>query len=126
MFRETCRIINCNLVVKFPLAVGRSKYTGEGKRHTKQEMLRLARLKKFRFMHQFLPKVYYHDPKSGTLVMSYHPPFGNREDQTDAMGHMVQVLIQRATGVRTTDMHSENIHQKQPRRKRAVVIDLGY
>jgi hypothetical protein len=126
VFRESLRVINCDLVVKFPLAVGRSRYTGEGKRHTRTEISRWRRLRRYRFMHRYLPTIYYHDKASGTLVMSYHPKFADFEKQVDALGEFIQKLILQATGVRTTDLHGDNVHERAPKAKRAVIIDLGY
>jgi hypothetical protein len=131
VFRETCRIINCDLVVKFPLGDpdgdGRSsrKYA-RGRQHTRTEIARIKRLLKFKFMEPYIPKVHYHDPKSGTLVMSYHPPFSDREEQIDSMGRFIQMLIERGTGVRCSDLHSDNVHKKSRNHKRVVIIDLGY
>lgn len=129
VFRETCRIVNCNLVVKFPLP-SKSKRTvsryNEGKRHTKTEIARIKRLMAFPFMREYLPKVHYHDPATGTLVMSYHPPFADKEDQIDSMGRFIQLLLLKATGVRCSDLHSDNVHQKAENHKQVVIIDLGY
>lgn len=125
VFRETLRIINCDLVVKFPLAIGRSRYTGEGKRHTITEISRWERLRKFRFMHPYLPMIHYHDRESGALVMSYHPKFENPLYQIDAMGRLIQMLIRRTTRVRTTDLHADNIHRRA-KNHNVVMIDLGY
>jgi hypothetical protein len=132
VFRETCRIVNCNLVVKFPLGFPTSKRKRlvsryfEGKRHTRMEVDRLKRLAKFPFMREYLPKVHYYDQGTGTLVMSYHPPFTDREEQIDAMGEFVETLILKSTGVRCSDLHSDNVHQKAENQKRVVLIDLGY
>lgn len=59
-------------------------------------------------------------------MMSFHPPFADHEEQVDALGLLVQRLILLGTGVRCTDLHSENIHQKRPHQKKVVIIDLGY
>ena len=132
VFRETCRIVNCNLVVKFPLGFPTSKSKRlvsryfEGKRHTKMEVARIKRLMKIPFMRDYLPKVHYHDPATGTLVMSYHPPFADQEEQIDSMGRFIQILILKATGVRCSDLHSDNVHQKAENHKQVVIIDLGY
>jgi hypothetical protein len=128
VFRETCRIVNCNLVVKFPLPKSKrtvSRYNA-GKRHTKMEVARIKRLMKVPFMREYLPKVHYHDPATGTLVMSYHPPFVDKEEQVDAMGDFIQTLILKSTGVRCSDLHSDNAHKKNDTTRQVVIIDLGY
>lgn len=124
VFRETCRIINCDLVVKFPLI--EKKTAVEGRRHTRTEIARIGRLAKHRWMRPYLPTIYWHDKQSGTLVMSYHPPFTDHEDQVDALGKFVQLLLRKSTGVRSTDLHSENIHKKRENWNIVTLIDLGY
>ena len=118
LFRETYRVKNCDLVVKMPLV-------NEKRHHTDSEIRRIKRLSRYRFMRPYLPTVFYHDTVSGTMVMSYHPPFEDHEQQVDALGKLIQTLIYKSTGVCCSDLHSENTHQKKPD-KGVVIIDLGY
>jgi len=123
VFREVCKVRNCDLVVKFPLddKLGDSD---EGKEHSLAEIRRVRRLNKFRVMRRHLPKIYYYDKDSGVLVMHYYPKFTTYEAEADAMGQMIQELIKSSTRVRCTDIHSENVHVT--RMGDAVVIDFGY
>lgn len=123
VFREVHKVTNCDLVVKFPLDNGDTD-VDEGKEHTEAEIRRIRRLNKFRYMRKHLPKIYWHDEDSGTLVMHYYPKFTTHEAEADAMGQMIQTLIRAATGVKCTDVHSENVHVG--RVGDAVVIDFGY
>jgi len=81
-------------------------------------------------MHPYLPKVHYHDPKSGTLVMSYHPPFKTSDDQIEALGRFAGMLLRRLTHVSTRDIHRDNLHKRRnvpdSENEIAVLIDLGY
>lgn len=123
MFRECCEILNCDLVVKFPLA--RKKYRS-GKRHSATEMARLDRLKKHRVMLPHLPEVFYYDSRKGIVVMRKYPKYETFEDQADAMGQMIQRLIFVVTKIRCGDIHTENVRKKRFNHDQSVLIDLGY
>jgi hypothetical protein len=122
-FRECCEILNCDLVVKFPLA--RKKYAS-GRRHTAMEMARLKRLRQHRVMHPNLPEVFYYDKKHGIIVMRKYPKYESFEDQADAMGQMIQRLIYAVTKVRCQDIHTENVRKRRMNHDQSTLIDLGY
>lgn len=105
-FRECCEILNCDLVVKFPLS--RKKYVS-GRRHTATEMARLKRLKQHRVMLPHLPEVFYYDKMRGIVVMRKYPKYDNFEDQADAMGQMIQRLIYAVVGIKCQDIHVSEI-----------------
>jgi hypothetical protein len=134
VFREAVGALYLPLVVKFPLCGGKMPASGnddyhEGKRHTTAEVKRIARLGKFSFMRKYLPKVYYHDRKSGVLVMHWYDTFINDFDAYCSLGNMVADLMYRLTGVKTIDIHSGNTRTSSPKRKdrgRTILIDVGY
>jgi tRNA A-37 threonylcarbamoyl transferase component Bud32 len=111
--------------VKFPLGHEESwyEYYNTNRAHTQAEIRRIKQLRKFRVMRRHLPRIYYYDPKSSVLVISYHPPFENDMKCCDATGRFLGQLIYQIAGVRCTDIRMENIHQQG---QNAVLIDLGY
>ena len=122
-FRECCEVLNCDLVVKFPLP---RKKGVSGKRHTATEMARLKRLRKHRVMLPHLPEVFYYDKTHGIIVMRKYPKYDSFEDQADAMGQMIQRLIYAVTRVKCQDIHTENVRKRRMNHEGAVLIDLGY
>jgi len=118
LFRSGYKIKGCDLVIKFP------GDDAEDKQHSRAEIRRLRRLRKAGTLGEFLPEVFYYDPKSGVVVMRYYREFENFEKQADAMGRMIQKLIFRIARVRCTDIHTENVRKRDM--KDAVLIDLGY
>ena len=122
-FRECCEIVNCDLVVKFPLP---RKKVMAGRRHTATEMARLTRLRTHRVMLPHLPEVFYYDKKHGIVVMRKYPKYDSSEDQGDAMGQMIQRLIYAVARIRCTDIHTENVRKRRANHDQSVLIDLGY
>lgn len=121
-FRSVCKIVNCDLVVKFPL----ESDVPTGRRHTLSEVRRLARLRKSRVMQPHLPEIFYVDKVKGILVMRYYPKYDSFEEQVDSMGRLIQRLIYAHTRTRTSDIHTENVHRRRVNHEGAVLIDLGY
>ncbi len=115
LYRAGFKVINCDLVVKFPEKTG-------GRAHARSEMRRLSRLKKLGVLDRFLPEVLYFDRETGVIAMRYYPAFEDFEAQADALGHLAGVLIRRLTRVSCSDIHTENVRQGL---KNAVIIDLG-
>ncbi|PWT76422.1 MAG: hypothetical protein C5B59_06770 [Bacteroidetes bacterium] len=127
IFREVIKVKGLPLVVKFPIAEsknGRVSYRA-GKMHSTVEVKKIARLRKFRKLRGHLPTVYYHDRKSGVLVMQYYPAFVNDADTLRALGKMVTKAISHGTGIEVSDIHEENVRMGKTS-KHAVLIDLGY
>ena len=122
LFRAVCKIINCDLVVKFPRQVDLSL----GRSHSAAELQRVKRLKSSRVLQPALPEIPYFDKVSGILVMRYYPRYTSHEEQADAMGAFIQRLIFAHTRIRTSDLHSENVHKRRVNNDGAVLIDLGY
>lgn len=123
VFREAFKIANCDLIIKFPLTEG--QIGDDCVRHTRTEVKRLRRLMRHGVMRKFLPKIHYFDSRNGVVVMQYYPAFRDMEDQVDAMGKMLGSVIFKATRIRCTDIHSDNVHRGKGE-KDAVIIDLGY
>ena len=92
--------------------------------HSADEVRRIRQLQKEGTLKDFLPEVFYHDKKSGTVVMRYYPKFKDFESQADAMGEIISHLIYKATRIRCSDVHTENIRCGKSRL--AILIDLGY
>lgn len=119
IFRKVYKVTNCDLVVKFPKGPS-------GKKHTRDEVTRIRKLRKFAVMQKHLPEIHYYDPVSCVLVVSYHPRFTTHEKEADAMGKFIQELIRAATKVAVSDVHSENVNRKKSTDDTAVIIDFGY
>lgn len=121
-FRSVRKIVNCDLVVKFPL----ESDVPTGRKHTLSEVRRLARLRKSRVMQPHLPEMFYIDKVHGILVMRFYPKYDSFEEQADSMGRLIQRLIYAHTRTRTSDIHTENVNRRRTNNEGAVLIDLGY
>lgn len=131
-FREVVKIKGQPLVVKFPLAEGthdpkRGKKLSfrRGKMHSTVEVRKIHELSKIRWMRKHLPKVYYHDKKSGVLVMHWYKNFEDDVDALRAIGRLVTRLVAKWQGVGVTDIHEDNVRMGRTK-KDAILIDLGY
>jgi hypothetical protein len=125
LFREGFKVVNSDVVVKFPLEFSMNDDDPtEGRIHSKQEIRRLKRLKKEGTLKRYLPEIFYYNTKTGVIAMRYYEEFDNFEEQADAMGQMMGTLIPRVTRVRCDDIHTENIRRGP--NDRAILIDLGY
>jgi len=122
LFRRTYRILGHDLVVKFPKGA-------EGRQHTRAEVRKIQRLSKWRCLADFLPKIHYCDSLNAIVVMDYYPDFQETNHVTReeniilAMGKCISRLITRITGIHVSDIHDENVHNKNGN---AVIIDWGY
>jgi hypothetical protein len=126
-FREVVKVKDCDLVVKFPLnepEFGKLYNYRWGKLHSTAEVKKIARLSKLPWMRKYLPKIYYHDHKSGVLVMRYYPPFTGKYSLLGATGILIRDLFKRATGENMCDYGAENVHDRGD--MEAVIIDWGY
>jgi hypothetical protein len=124
VFREVFMINGLNLVVKFPLSEeGLAPDFRAGKMHTTVEVKKVAALSKFRELRPYLPTIYYHNRKTGVLVMRYYPTYDDPSVQIEHLGRVIQRLIYRVTGVNCADIHSGNVNHNN---NRCVLIDLGY
>ena len=77
-------------------------------------------------MRPHLPEVFYHDKKSGVIVMRKYPKYDNYKSQADAMGEMIQRLVYKLTKVSCSDIHSENVRKRRFNKEQSVLVDLGY
>jgi hypothetical protein len=130
VFREVCRIIGTDLVVKSPLYEGPVKpgqqpdYS-EGIQHAKSEMNRLGRLARINVLKPYLPTVFYYDAKHGQTVMRYYPPIPDRM-KVELLGKVVKSLVSKLAGVSMSDIHDDNLRQKRADWQVPVFTDLGY
>lgn len=131
-FRSVYRVNGVNLVVKFPRP-GTDFIIN--KIHTRTELARIKKFRRFGWMRKYLPKVYYHNSKTGVSIIEFYDDskqmmtrgiWGNSQQQRmQAMCNMAQDLIHRLTGTRMTDITDENVRVDQ--KKRVVkLIDLAY
>jgi hypothetical protein len=132
LFREVYKIKGQPLVAKFPLYSIEdedSAHARDAKMHTTMEVRKITKLSKTRWMRKYLPKIYYHDRKSGIVVMHYHPPFRESEESYTALGRLVTELLKRQFGVTIGDIWEPNIGRRDPAsgyNPLAVLIDAGY
>jgi len=120
-FREGFKVVNADVVIKFPI----SKSTSQGVKHSAQEVRRIRRLRESSTLAPFLPEVLYYDRASGVIAMRYYSEFEDFEKQADAMGKMIGKMIYRISGVKCTDVHTENVRRGRGRLD-CVLIDLGF
>lgn len=121
-FREVCQIDGLKLVVKFPLMDADGSHRS-GKMHSTMEARKVAQLREYPELRSHLPVIYYHNPKTGVLVMKHYPKYTSAEDQIRHLGAVMWKLIWRVTGVNCSDISSKNFHRNG---KRGVMVDLGY
>lgn len=120
VFREAYQIKDLPLVVKFPIE-------DDGIDHSRDEMRKIKKFSKFKFLRKYLPKVYYYDRQSGVIVMKFYEDFEDCGDACDAVGTLAGELIKRLTGVSMVDIHSENVRVRDTYKPpRLVFCDLGY
>ena len=122
VFREAVEIKGIPLVVKFPLYDEGYRH---GKIHSTVEIRKIKRLNRYKYLRPYLPKVYYHDRKSGILVMHKYEKFSRRYDQCNALGDMITDLIFQLTGITVCDIYGDNVKMGRTRNS-AVLVDLGY
>lgn len=122
LFREVYQINSANVIVKFPKGL-------DGREHTRNEIRKLLRLRKFSVLRDHLPRLYYYDSTHAVVVMEHYPRFERdgsitrEENQILAMGKLISKLITRVTKIHVTDIHDDNVHSN---RGDAVIIDWGY
>jgi hypothetical protein len=122
-FREVVKVEGCPLVVKFPLDCGSYSQDGlAGIAHSALEMKKLKRLRRFRWMRKFLPKVYYYDRKHGIIVMRHYELMTKSNFLFDAK--LVYALIKHSTGVNISDYTWGNAGISN--RGFPILLDCGY
>ena len=89
------------------------------------EIRRIRKLRESSTLTPFLPEVIYYDRKAGVVAMRYYEAFEDFERQADAMGKMIGKMIYRISGVKCTDVHTENVRRGRGRLD-AILIDLGF
>lgn len=121
IFRVAYRIKGLPLLVKFPVEDDLTA----GKVHSANEVRKIRRLRKFRWMRSYLPTIHFHDKQSGVLVLSWHVEFANDRDAFVALGALTTRALKIATGVLVSDIHEDNVRRGDQRRK-IILVDLGY
>jgi hypothetical protein len=131
-FRAVYRVVGLPLVIKFPKP---GTDFAVNKIHTRTELARIKKFRRFRWMHKYLPKVYYSNPKTGVSVVAFiddskpvtiHGDLSNYHQQRmHGMCSMAQELIFRLTGTKMTDITDYNVRYDQKRRV-SKLIDLAY
>ena len=117
-FRCVSRIADTNLSVKIPHNV-------YGKRHTNLEVKRIKRLRRYKELRPYLPKIYYHDKKHGIVVM---PVYGEAECENFKYKYgceaLITTLIKRTTGITIKDIDECNCGING--NGHLIVVDLGF
>lgn len=131
-FRAVYRVKGCPLVVKFPMP-GTDFVVN--KIHSRTELGRIKKFRRYGWMRKYLPKVYYHNSKTGVSiiecvddsknVMNRGVMSDSRQQRMQGMCDMAQELIYRLTGTKMTDITDDNVRFDQKRRV-AKLIDLAY
>lgn len=114
-FRQCFVIGNTDYVLKIP-----NSYDGDW--HSKEEMKALKRLhsQKYKALHPFLPKVYFHDKSTGIIIMKrYEKLKGNHYSAVRILERVVQQL----TGWEWCDVKKSNVGMTFSRDY--VIIDFG-
>jgi hypothetical protein len=106
------------LVVKFPVY----EDVRSGIIHSRSEVRKIKKLSRFSLLRKHLPKVYYHDNKSGIVVMHRYNSL-TCDKSFDKLGIFTGKLIKKMTGVDMTDIQSSNVMSNG---SGFVFIDLGY
>jgi len=125
IFRVAMRVKGLPLVVKFPLASGKDMSFRGGKMHSTVEVRKIKKLARISWMRPHLPRVLYHDKKSGVLVMDWKKEFDTDVDAFRALGRLTTKLIRKWKGVTVSDIHEDNVRQGRSKRE-VVLVDLGY
>lgn len=120
-YREAFKVTNSDVVIKFPA----SKTTSEGIKHSAMEIKRIRKLRESSTLTPFLPEVIFYDRKAGVVAMRHYETFENFELQADALGKMIGKMMSRISGMRCTDVHTENVRRGRGKLD-AVLIDLGF
>lgn len=124
-FRIVMRVRGLNLAVKFPQSYGPEMGLRVGKMHSTVEVRKINKLKRIPWMRPHIPRVYFHDKKSGVLVVSWHPEFRNTTTSFRALGRLMTKVIAKKTGITVSDIHEDNTRRGRTA-KDSVLVDLGY
>src|SRR6266705_5037212 len=122
-FRTVYRIVDSPLVVKFPMPG--TDFT-VNKIHTRTELARIRKFRRFRWMRKYLPRVYYSNSVTGVSIIEFiddKQQMMNRgsmstsqQQRMQGVCDMVQELIYRLTGTKMTDITDDNVRVDQKRR----------
>lgn len=123
-FREVWKIKGLPLVVKFTIPSSNG-VCRDGIWHSVTEVRKVRQLRKFLWIREYLPKIYYHDSKSGQTVMHFYEPFKEKE-LSYRITYLLEEAIKQATGVNLGDIQSSNFGiEVKDGRKQLKIIDLG-
>ncbi len=133
-FRHVFQIIGLPLVVKFPYCEDDQLLEdgnpdpdriAMGVQHSKREMKALERIlssvRKYTYLHKYMPTVYYSNQRTGVIVMHKYtglPNSSKSNDISEAIRRDIQDIFATAG-----DIHSYNLGKDE--RGNVVVFDLG-
>jgi hypothetical protein len=115
------KTVGTPLVIKFPLNEDQD-FDG-GVQHSISEVRRIKRLSQIKELIPHLPKVHFHDRKSGVLVMDYYQPLSS-DKAVELLGKVIRKLVSRIARVAMNDIHCDNV--RKGRRGEVTFCDLGY
>ena len=125
VFRETYRVKDTDLIVKFPLLEGRKIGRKQGILHSWCEIRKIERLKKTALA-PFLPTVYYYDRRNGVIIMKFYEE-SLAWETNELLGRVIRHLMRKYEGINLGDIHGDNVRVNSTSGlDRAVLVDLGY
>ena len=120
VFREGIKVDGLPLVVKFPLYDSNGFH--DGIRHSRIEIGKIARLRKFKWMRKYLPKVWYYGQAGRNRRNQFYTTYNDGDSDFDnATGKLIQHLLKRRDGSATGGLSfrqcpQRRIKQVQPSR----------
>jgi hypothetical protein len=127
VFRDCYRIKDSRLVIKFP------NEDSDAISHSRVEVRRIKKLAEHKVLAKYMPEVYYHNSKTGVVVMEYcSKGFNTKDNFGDSIGAGLSLfllgdLIRKLTGVRMDDVHDGNLRLTvEAGHYQLKFIDLGY
>jgi len=113
-YRKVYRVKDTDLVIKFPEA---EDWSCDGKQHSKAEAARIKKLYKYKSLRPHLPKIYFHDPKSGVLVTKYYERYNKKRAEVGAYRckdiswerGLICRMMEEMTGVAIWDLYDDNL-----------------
>lgn len=125
-FRNVFTVGDLPLVAKFKA----TQTSMSDKQHTQNEMRKIKKLQRIKWMKKYLPRVYYYNPKTSLVIMEYIDDSAPRdgdsaeEQREHGVWRMLEELIRRATQVKVDDLDIHNVRFDQST-NRLKLIDLG-
>lgn len=123
-FRLVYKFVDLPLVVKFPITQDCGS-TRSSKYHTTMEVKKVKKLSRFKWLKWLMPKIYYHDRKTGVMVMQCYEPYTKELDW--GIAWVLGEALTRATKTAIGDIQASNFGVEHDRfgNKKLKLIDLG-